>query len=127
MGFSTADLGRLRAWWRSRRAERADAARTCLQCGRCCEAFGGHLHASDADLDRWRALGRADLLARVGEVSRWIWLEPGSGRLEERCPFLERTGPETARCAIHDVKPDICRAYPTLAHGRRCLRGVFLD
>jgi Fe-S-cluster containining protein len=59
-------------------------------------------------------------------VSGWIWLDPETGGLEERCPFLTATGPTTTLCAIHDVKPDICRDYPTLAHGRRCLRGVFL-
>jgi Fe-S-cluster containining protein len=103
-----------------------DPAPTCLQCGRCCEAFGGHLHASSADLARWRALGRDDLLSRVEPVSSWIWIDPATRRLEERCPFLVHEGPERALCAIQDVKPDICRDYPTLAHGRRCLRGVFL-
>jgi Fe-S-cluster containining protein len=98
----------------------------CLRCGRCCESFGGHLHVSKADLERWTRLGRDDLLRRVGPVSGWIWLDPQTGLLEESCPFLERTGPDTAICSIHEVKPDICRDFPTLAHGRRCLRGGFL-
>ena len=97
----------------------------CLCCGRCCESFGGHLQASSSDLERWRRLGREDLLARVSSIG-WLWIDPRTGKLEDDCPFLERTGPETALCAIQDVKPDICRDYPTLAHGRQCLRGVFL-
>lgn len=97
----------------------------CRSCGRCCEAFGGHLQASRADLERWRRLGREDLLRRVSPIG-WIWIDPATGALEPSCPFLERTGPTTARCAIHEIKPDICRDYPTLAHGRRCLSGVFL-
>jgi Fe-S-cluster containining protein len=105
---------------------RRDSGRGCLGCGRCCDSFGGHLQASEADLARWRALGRDDLLARVSAIG-WIWIDPATGSLEERCPFLVRTGPDAATCAIHDVKPDICRHYPTLAHGRRCLRGVFLS
>lgn len=53
-------------------------------------------------------------------------MNPETGKLEDRCPFLVRTGPETAACSIQDVKPDMCRDYPTLAHGKRCLSGVFL-
>ena len=98
----------------------------CLCCGQCCEAFGGHLHASGADLERWRKTGRDDLLSRVNRLG-WIWTDPQTGRLEERCPFIERTGPETAICGIHETKPDMCRDYPTLAHGHHCLRGWFLN
>lgn len=98
----------------------------CRGCGRCCEAFGGHLQASKADIERWTRLGREDLLRRVSSIG-WIWIDPATGTLEPACPFLERTGPDTALCAIHDIKPDICRDYPTMAHGRRCLRGVFLS
>jgi len=29
-------------------------------------------------------------------------------------------------CSISDTKPDICRDYPTMAHGFRYLSGVFL-
>ena len=97
----------------------------CSGCGNCCELFGRHLRASPADIARWRSLGRADLLSRVNRLG-WIWVDPQTQRQEERCPFLERTGPETAHCTIHEIKPDICRSYPTLAHGHRCLRGVFL-
>ncbi len=97
----------------------------CLCCGRCCESFGGHLNASRPDLARWRRLGRTDLLRRVSAVG-WIWIDPETGLLERSCPFLERVGPDRQLCAIEDVKPDMCRDYPTLAHGRACLRGVFL-
>jgi Fe-S-cluster containining protein len=120
-------LAALRALFRTRPAGPRAVERGCLRCGRCCEAFGGHLHASKADLERWTRLGRTDLLRRVGPVSGWIWLDPDSGRLEETCPFLTPIGPDTAICSIQDVKPDICRDYPTVAHGRRCLRGGFLD
>jgi Fe-S-cluster containining protein len=106
-------------------AARSMPERACLCCGRCCDLFGGHLNASKADLERWRTLGREDLLRRVSSIG-WIWMSPETGRLEPACPFLERVGPDQARCTIHPIKPDICRSYPTLAHGRRCLRGVFL-
>lgn len=97
----------------------------CLGCGRCCDLFGRHLRASKADLERWQHLERADLLARVNRLG-WIWVDPQTKKPEPACPFLNRTGEDEALCSIHDVKPDMCRAYPTLAHGRRCLRGVHL-
>jgi Fe-S-cluster containining protein len=101
------------------------AGHACVRCGRCCEAFGGHLNASRADLARWRRLGREDLLRRVSAIG-WIWIDPETGLLEKACPFLERVGPGRRICAINDVKPDMCRDYPTLAHGRQCLRDGFL-
>ncbi len=106
-------------------AASAGTGRGCLQCGQCCEAFGGHLPASRADLERWRRLGREDLLARVSPAG-YLWIDPSTGHIETACPHLRRSGPQRATCAINDVKPDTCRDYPTLAHGRRCPRGVFL-
>lgn len=99
--------------------------RQCLMCGDCCRAFGGHLHASEPDLQRWREQGRDDLLQRVSPIG-WIWIDPATKRLEDPCPFIVRLDDEHYGCSIHEIKPDICRAYPTLAHGNRCLRGVFL-
>lgn len=112
-------------WLRRAFAPRPKVPRQCLCCGQCCEAFGGHLEASQADLDRWRRLGREDLLRRVSGIG-WIWIDPETGTLEDDCPFLERVSPERAICSIQEIKPDICRAYPTIAHGNACLRGVFL-
>ncbi len=113
-------------WFRMGAAVREKKESRCLGCGKCCESFGGHLNASRADIDRWRHLGREDLLSRVNRLG-WIWVDPETKRRLDRCPFLERTGPDSAHCTIHEIKPDICRAYPTLAHARRCLRGVFLN
>ena len=100
--------------------------RGCLCCGECCKSFGGHLHASEHDLERWRREGRADLLSRVNRLG-WIWVDPETKQLEESCPFIVRTSDEKSICAIQETKPDICRDYPTLAHGKRCLKGVFLE
>lgn len=94
----------------------------CRACGVCCEVYAGTLTASPADLERWRAEGRADLLALVGEGGA-IWVDPATGQRPERCPFLRRTGPEAALCGIHSTKPELCRAYPTAAHRHRCVRG----
>lgn len=98
----------------------------CLCCGDCCESFGGHLHASKSDLDRWHREGREDLLSCVNRLG-WIWVDPVSKQLLDRCPFIAKTDDRLSLCVIQDTKPDICRDYPTLAHGRRCLHGVFLN
>lgn len=97
----------------------------CACCGSCCEYFGGHLHASDHDMERWRREGREDLLCRVNRLG-WIWVDPETKELLERCPFIARISEQQSICSIQETKPDICRAYPTLAHGKRCLRGGFL-
>lgn len=95
----------------------------CLACGKCCEYFGSNLRATSADIDRWRALGRNDLLARVNRLG-WIWTDPETGKFFDPCPYLASDPDGTSKCAVHEVKPDMCRAYPTLAHEKRCVRGV---
>lgn len=93
----------------------------CACCGACCKAFGGHLQASRHDIERWQKEGRDDLLARVSSVG-FLWINPETGALEESCPYLERVDTDSAYCGINETKPAICRDYPTLAHGRRCIR-----
>lgn len=100
-------------------------SRGCRSCGHCCDLYGGYLHASDADLKRWRQLGRDDLLALVNEMG-WIWIDPKKRRRGDPCPFLQRISPDEARCAIHAIKPDMCRDYPSLDHGRHCVRGIYI-
>jgi len=114
-------------WRRLRHAlsNNSPSGSACLMCGDCCRSFGGHLNASKSDLNRWAAAGRNDLLRRVNRLG-WIWINPDNGQLEPHCPFLTQTPSRHYVCGIHQLKPDICRAYPTLAHGRRCLKGVFL-
>jgi Fe-S-cluster containining protein len=85
--------------------------------------YGHKLRVGKADLDRWRAAGRLDLSLMVGEGGQ-IWVDPSTGERLEDCPFLKRTGLESAVCRIHDVKPEICRGYPPRAHDYRCLRGI---
>ena len=97
----------------------------CLCCGQCCESFGSHLHASERDKQRWKREGRDDLLARVNRLD-WIWVDPDTKNTLDRCPFITVTTENQKICAIQETKPDICRDYPTLAHGKRCLHGVFM-
>jgi len=97
--------------------------RTCACCGRCCESFGGHLHAYDADMRRWKREGRDDLLRMVNRLG-WIWVDPETRQPLERCPFIHRSDSGLLLCSINDTKPDMCRDYPSIGHGQRCIRDV---
>jgi len=94
----------------------------CRCCAHCClnlvDAYNGCV--SDADLLRWRKLGRNDLLVWVrtldlgpGNQLHTAWVDPESGEDVERCPWLlERVDRQGFLCGIESVKPDHCRAYP---------------
>jgi len=92
----------------------------CRQCGRCCMSLDYHDTVTLQDVEKWQALGRADILERVGVYPRpgrktayRIWMIPGKNQPAETCPFLEKIPAENRWiCRIHDVKPTICRQYP---------------
>jgi Fe-S-cluster containining protein len=92
----------------------------CRQCGRCCRSLDYHHEVGAKDVAMWRSLGRDDILRWVDTVFRKdeitgyrIWVIPGTRELARTCPFLKKE-PTTNRwgCAIHAVKPRICRNYP---------------
>jgi Fe-S-cluster containining protein len=92
----------------------------CRQCGRCCRSLDYHHDVRDEDVKLWRSMGRDDILQWVETAFRKdeivgyrIWVVPGTRELAQPCPFLKKT-PTTNRwaCAIHAVKPRICRNYP---------------
>jgi len=92
----------------------------CRQCGQCCRVLEYHQEATAEDVARWRELGRNDILKWVGifkkdgRISGYrIWVIPGTRRIADQCPFLEKIASENRWiCRIHDVKPTICRNYP---------------
>lgn len=113
-------------WGRSVRGGRPRGGEeACLGCGICCDLYGHTLSASAADLERWRAQGRQDLLARVGPGGE-LWWDPEAGVRLDHCPFFSWCGPDHGRCAVHETKPTICSAYPTPLHCGRCVMGVRL-
>ena len=94
----------------------------CQRCGHCCltlvDAYRGCV--SDADLARWQAAGRSDILNCVetldlgrGNLLHYAWIDPLTGDDVDRCPWLV-VQPETGHhsCTIETIKPDHCRAYP---------------
>jgi Fe-S-cluster containining protein len=92
----------------------------CRRCGHCCltlvDAYRGCV--SDADLERWRAAGRNDLLARIetldlgpGNRLHLAWMDPTTKEEVDRCPWL-LVGADGHACAIEALKPDHCRNFP---------------
>ena len=93
----------------------------CRQCGHCCNTLDYHREVTEEDVARWQELGRSDILRWVSvfegegnKKSYRIWTAPGSTDLAESCPFLKRISSENRSvCLIQDVKPGICRQYPS--------------
>jgi Fe-S-cluster containining protein len=94
----------------------------CRCCGHCClnlvDAYNGCV--SDADLQRWKLLGREDILTWVetldlgpGNLLHTAWIDPQTGEDVERCPWLlDMINGKGYLCGIEPIKPDHCRAYP---------------
>jgi Fe-S-cluster containining protein len=93
----------------------------CRQCGQCCRSLDYHNEVEAADIARWRSMGRSDILRWVGvyrhtdaQPTYRIWVDPATGQPAASCPFLKSNASENRWvCGIHDVKPEICRQYPT--------------
>lgn len=93
---------------------------SCRQCGGCCTFLDYCDALTPADVEGWKRLGRQDILDWVsvsrtpnGNPGYRIWVEPETGKMTERCPFLKHLPADNRwLCRIHDVKPCICREYP---------------
>jgi Fe-S-cluster containining protein len=93
----------------------------CRQCGHCCINVSGAFAAcaTEADIERWEAAGRDDILEWVEPIAVGnervydIWVNPKTGDDVSRCPWLRKVpGKERYLCRIHDLKPDHCGRYP---------------
>jgi Fe-S-cluster containining protein len=93
---------------------------TCKQCGQCCLSLDYQDQLNEEDVEKWRRLGRSDILEWVGVFkdkdgvkTYRIWMTPGGRELSDKCPFLVKD-PSSKRwkCRIHAIKPGICRQYP---------------
>ena len=90
----------------------------CERCGKCCQGEGwlrNIIHPSD--VDRWRELGRGDILRYVCSCcSRPVDPDNNNARwAKQSCPFLVFENGKAA-CRIYDVRPRSCRTFPI----RRC-------
>ena len=102
------------------RIETGMEAFECRQCGQCCLSLDYQDQLEERDVEKWRRMGRRDILTWVGEFKRGgqdktyrMWMKPGTRQLADRCPFLDKQpNADKFVCRIHDVKPRICRQYP---------------
>ncbi|MDD1672337.1 MAG: YkgJ family cysteine cluster protein [Methanomicrobiales archaeon] len=103
----------------------------CQQCGRCCERWGWGQKGIVEDLIPWLASNRQDILRHVSirysdgswssgsalsgkdlpRVSQLRYWQDTDGNPLHHCPFLRRSEDGKARCAIHDIKPAVCRGF----------------
>lgn len=93
----------------------------CRQCGHCCLNLSDAIAtcAAEADVRRWEAAGRDDILAWVDPIAVGnahvydIWINPKTGEDVRRCPWLRKVrGADRYVCRIHELKPEHCRQYP---------------
>ncbi len=88
----------------------------CKRCGVCCGPLMS-LYVEDDDIERWRKIGREDLIERVEwEKHNVIWIGHRVVSIQtyrelSRCYYLRFLSNGLAQCSIHDVKPRICRRY----------------
>lgn len=93
----------------------------CRQCGHCCLNLHDAIAtcAAEADVRRWKAAGRNDILAWIDPIAVGnecvydLWVNPKTGEDVRRCPWLRKvTGQDRYLCRIHEFKPEHCREYP---------------
>jgi Fe-S-cluster containining protein len=93
---------------------------TCRQCGHCCRNLDYYDQLTEADCNRWQALGRSDILEKVRRFEREdntvvyrMWERRSAANPGRICPWLNKIPTQNRwECRIHDVRPDICRQYP---------------
>ncbi|NKB58573.1 MAG: hypothetical protein GKS00_19765 [Alphaproteobacteria bacterium] len=91
----------------------------CTACGKCCLEGAGWLPLVEEDIARLEAQAPQVLKfvtwegepgARQGSLSSTIV----TGRETTRCPFVrKRRGRAEYDCRIYEVRPQVCRRYPT--------------
>jgi Fe-S-cluster containining protein len=86
----------------------------CIRCGRCCREAKGFLTSSEADVDRWRAEGRDDILSRAHLLpggGAELWFSATTGKGLKSCPFLKKAEDKLYSCGIHETRPTACREW----------------
>ena len=92
----------------------------CTGCGKCCEKYGANLQADGEDIERWKAEASevidyvAIFFRNTGHECGDLWIDPNTGDEMTHCPWLvrDRRRKIPFRCAIHPMRPNVCRDYP---------------
>ncbi len=119
-------------------------APVCQRCGRCCR-YGPSINANKADLERWVAGNRTDILrffeayctdgtyvscasfSTAETLSGVLWtdmINPETGDYYKDCPFLNPLPEGKWYCSIYETRPSICIRFRPWEWGER---GVFFD
>jgi Fe-S-cluster containining protein len=90
------------------RLDQAGPFSDCQRCGACCHAREGTLLVTEADVARWRELGRADLATQItpGHFGQCAFAMGPDGA----CAHLGLPGAPND-CSIHSVRADVCRDF----------------
>ncbi len=86
--------------------------KACNSCGKCCLKYGGGRLSASQDEILWWQQARPSIAQYVKDDQ--IWVDPKSGALLDRCPWLEHdVRAQSYSCAIYHDRPEECRQYPT--------------
>jgi len=85
----------------------------CTDCGKCCLEGASRLQANDADIRRWQA-DAPHVIEHMEAGTGGLWVSPKTGKPTTRCPWIRKKPlRDQYYCRIYDVRPDVCRRYPT--------------
>lgn len=84
--------------------------KNCNQCGKCCLKYGNRGLVTNPDEVRWWETFRPEIARYVRNGQ--IWVDPDTGDMLQRCPWLVQEKSHGYSCRIYQDRPDDCRHYP---------------
>ncbi len=80
----------------------------CLTCGACCFQRAGTILVTEADIERWRASGRYDIVENLepGHFGYRAFKMRAAG-----CCVFHGTAEDPHACAIYEDRADVCRDF----------------
>lgn len=85
----------------------------CTDCGTCCLEGASRLPLTAADVARWEQAA-PHLLDWVEADGKELRTRPLTARSSTRCPWIrKRRNRDSYYCRIYEVRPEVCRRYPT--------------
>lgn len=91
----------------------------CTGCGKCCLEGASRLQAVESDIAMWEEraphlLQYVVIAGEPGDRTGDIWTGPQSAKDTTRCRWIKKyPGREQYYCRIYEVRPQVCRRYPT--------------
>jgi Fe-S-cluster containining protein len=91
----------------------------CISCGKCCTEGASRLQADEDDIALWlnkapHVMDYVIVHGQQGKRSGDLWISPITGKDTTRCPWIRKfPGRNKYYCRIYDLRPKVCRRYPT--------------